>query len=68
MKKERFVVILKEGSSFKDEGVRQLMKDTETGVTYLTWSTGYGAAITPLIGPDGKPLMDSLCLNDAEIE
>ena len=31
--KERFVVIHKEGSQLKDEGVKQLLVDKETGVT-----------------------------------
>ena len=51
---KRFVVILKEGSALKEEGVRQLFVDRETGVTYLAWKSGYGAGLTPLLGADGN--------------
>lgn len=55
MKKDnRFEVVLKEGSGLKTEGVRVLLVDKETGVTYLGWSCGYGAGITPLLDAEGK--------------
>ncbi len=31
--------------------------DRETGVQYLVITSGQGAGVTPLIGPDGKPLL-----------
>ena len=31
-KEERFEVIFRDGSSFKDEGIRQILVDKETGV------------------------------------
>ena len=46
-KEERFEVIFRDGSSLKDDGVRQILVDKETGVNYLCWKSGYGAGITP---------------------
>ena len=48
-KEERFEVIFRDGSSLKDDGVRQILVDKETGVNYLCWKSGYGAGITPRI-------------------
>ncbi len=31
--------------------------DRETGVQYLVINSGQGAGVTPLLGPDGKPLI-----------
>ena len=45
-KEERFEVIFRDGSSLKDEGIRQILVDKETGVNYLCWKSGYGAGIT----------------------
>ncbi|MCD8078753.1 MAG: DUF6440 family protein [Lachnospiraceae bacterium] len=58
MKKEnRFKVIFKDGSQLKDEGQRQILVDTETGVNYLVWHGGYAGSITPLLDADGKPIV-----------
>lgn len=57
---DRFVVIHKEGSQLKDDGLRQLMVDKETGITYLLWKAGYGSAITPLLDGEGKPVITKL--------
>lgn len=55
MKKDnRFIVILKEGTALKEEGVRQVLVDTETGVNYLVLKSGYGLGITPILDKDGK--------------
>ena len=53
-KEERFEVIFRDGSSLKDDGVRQILVDKETGVNYLCWKSGYGAGITPLLDSEGK--------------
>ena len=45
-KEERFEVIFRDGSSLKDEGIRQILVDKETGVNYLCWKSGYGAVLT----------------------
>ena len=52
-KEERFEVIFRDGSSLKDEGIRQILVDKETGVNYLCWKSGYGAGITPLLDSEG---------------
>ena len=56
-KEERFEVIFRDGSQLKDEGVRQILVDKETGVNYLCWKSGYGAAITPLLDSEGKVIV-----------
>lgn len=55
--KDRFVVVHRDGSSLKDEGIRQILIDRETGVNYLMWKSGYGAGITPLLDREGKPVI-----------
>lgn len=50
----RFAVVLMEGSSLKNEGLRQIIVDKETGVNYLLIKSGYGLGITPLLDKDGK--------------
>ena len=50
----RFEVVYKEGAQLQDDGIRQSLVDTETGVNYLGWKSGYGAGITPLLDSEGK--------------
>jgi len=47
----------KEGSQLKDEGIRQILVDKETGVNYLVWKAGYAGGITPLLDSDGKVIV-----------
>ena len=61
-KEERFEVTFRDGSQLKDEGVRQILVDKETGVNYLCWKSGYGAAITPLLDSEGKVIVMYLYL------
>ena len=56
-KEERFEIIFRDGSQLKDEGVRQILVDKETGVNYLCWKSGYGAGITPLLDSEGKVIV-----------
>ena len=59
-KEERFEVTFRDGSWLKwlkDEGIRQILVDKETGVNYLCWKSGYGAAITPLLDSEGKVIV-----------
>lgn len=57
-KKERFVTILKEGSSF---GIgRTLLVDRETGVTYLVVRQSYGVGVTPLSDRNGQLVITSV--------
>lgn len=59
-KDKRFVTIHKEGSELSSSGYTQLIVDKETGVTYLFIKSGYGAGLTPLLGSDGKPVINHL--------
>ncbi len=53
-KEDRFKVIFKDGGQLKEDGVRQILVDTETGVNYLVWKSGYAGGITPLLDTEGK--------------
>lgn len=53
-KETRFEVVYKEGAQLKDDGLRQILVDTETGVNYLVWKSGYAGGITPLFDSEGK--------------
>lgn len=53
-KENRFEVVYKDGSQLKDEGVRQILVDTETGVNYLLWKSGYAGGVTPLLDSAGN--------------
>ena len=53
----RFKVLYKDGSQIKDAGVRQILVDTETGVNYLVWKSGYAGGITPLVDSEGKVIV-----------
>lgn len=55
---ERFVKVLTEGSSFGEN--RMIYVDRETGVNYLFIKSGYGAGLTPMLDPDGKPIITKL--------
>lgn len=57
---ELFVInqrFLREGWLPKNEGIRQILVDKETGVNYLCWKSGYGAGITPLLDSEGKVIV-----------
>ena len=56
-KTQRFEVVYKDGSLLKDEGVRQILVDKETGVNYLVWHSGYAGGLTPLLDAEGKPII-----------
>ena len=59
-KDNRFVIVLKEGNSLKDEGLRQILVDKETGVNYLALKSGYGLGITPMLDKDGKQIVTEI--------
>lgn len=58
-KENRFEVVLREGSQIKEDGVRQILVDTETGVNYLVWKSGYAGGITPLLNSEGNVVVTS---------
>ena len=53
-KENRFKVIYKDGGQLSEDGVRQILVDTHTGVNYLAWKSGYAGGITPLLDSEGK--------------
>ena len=53
-KENRFEVVYKDGAQLRDDGLRQILLDTETGVNYLVWKSGYAGGITPLLDSSGK--------------
>ena len=57
MSQKRFVVLESEGSGITN--AMQEIVDTQTGVHYLTWQSGYAGGITPLLGADGKPVISA---------
>ena len=53
-KEDRFEVVYKDGGQLKDDGLRQILVDKETGVNYLIWKSGYAGGITPLLDSEGR--------------
>ena len=41
-------------------GLHQIIKDKETGVLYYLANIGNGVGLTPLLGSDGKPIIESV--------
>jgi len=39
-------------------GLHQIVKDKETGVLYYLANVGNGVGLTPLLGSDGKPIIE----------
>ena len=56
-KANRFEVIYADGGQLKESGLRQILVDTETGVNYLVWKSGYAGGITPLLDREGKVIV-----------
>lgn len=54
-KEKRFEILTTQGSGFSNQF--QEAVDTETGVHYIIWSSGYAGGITPLLGSDGRPII-----------
>lgn len=52
---KRFKVVYKEGKLAGNK----ILEDRETGVQYLFSWDGYAGGITPLLGKDGKPVVNS---------
>ena len=53
MKKERFEKIYSQGGMH----VTEIWVDKETGVQYLFHASGYAGGLTPLLDPEGKPVI-----------
>ena len=53
-KDKRFILLHSESSSFQDS---QIWVDRETGVNYLWHACGNAGGLTPLLKPDGTPVI-----------
>ena len=60
MAEKRFIKIYSEGAF----GSNEIWVDIKTGVNYLFHQSGYAGGLTPLLGPDGKPIVTRLPLSD----
>lgn len=54
-KNERFVRVYSQGSSFGT--LIQVWVDKVTGVNYVFQASGYAGGLTPLLKPDGTPVV-----------
>ena len=52
---DRFVRILTEGNAFGAS--REVWVDKQTGVNYLWIASGYAGGLTPLLDPNGHPVV-----------
>ena len=53
MAEKRFVKIYDDGAF----GSNEIWVDTQTGVNYLFHASGYAGGLTPLLKPDGTPVI-----------
>jgi hypothetical protein len=58
-KYQRFIKVYQEGNQLSD-GIRQLIVDNQTGVTYFFNIYGNAGGLTPLLDRDGKPVITIL--------
>ncbi|HJC60437.1 MAG TPA: hypothetical protein H9755_08940 [Candidatus Dietzia intestinigallinarum] len=54
-KEKRFEKVHSEASGFSD--AIEIFRDTQTGVCYLWRAGGFAGGLTPLLGSDGKPVI-----------
>lgn len=59
-KESRFTVVLKDGGQLAEDGIRQILVDTETGVNYLVWKSGYAGGLTPLLDSEGNVVITNI--------
>ena len=59
-KENRFEMVYRDGAQLKDDGLRQILVDTVTGVNYLVWKSGYAGGITPLLDSEGKVVVTAV--------
>ena len=53
MAQKRFVKLYDDGTF----GSNEIWVDTQTGVNYLFHASGYAGGLTPLLKPDGTPVV-----------
>ena len=61
-KESRFVRIYSDGAF----GNNEIWVDKETGVNYLFHASGYGGGLTPLLKPDGTPVVTPISRYEEE--
>ena len=62
MDEKRFVKTYSQGGFVNS--IMEIWVDRKTGVNYLFTQSGYAGGLTPLLGPDGKPIVTRLPLSD----
>lgn len=58
-KEERFIKVYSENL-----GTEMILVDKQTGVNYLFVSSGYAGGLTPLLKPDGTPVVTPISQYD----
>ena len=53
----RFKVLFRDFNDY-DSDEAKVVKDTVTGVLYVVYKLSRGGGMTPLLGPDGKPIIE----------
>ena len=53
MAEKRFIKVYSDGAF----GSNEIWVDRETGVNYLFHQSGYAGGLTPLLNPDGTPVV-----------
>ena len=61
---DRFIKTYTQGSSFSS--IVQIWVDKQTGVNYLFHAAGDAGGLTPLLNPDGTPVVTSVPRNYEE--
>lgn len=56
MANDRFVKVYSQGNGLTS-GKIEIFIDTATGVNYIFREDGYAGGLTPLLDPDGKPVV-----------
>ena len=62
MAEKRFIKVYDDGAF----GSNEIWVDTKTGVNYLFHAAGYAGGLTPLLNPDGTPVVTSVPRNYEE--
>ncbi len=56
MDNDRFIKVYSQGKNLASSKV-EIFIDTATGVNYIFCQEGYAGGLTPLLDPDGKPVV-----------
>ncbi len=53
---DRFVKVYSQGNGLTSSMI-EVVVDKVTGVNYISWQNGYAGGLTPLLDPEGKPVV-----------